>query len=364
MIRTTRRAQLALALGAAIAPIAPIASLRADAKAKQKAYVVIDLGMLPGGDYSVGNAISNNGLVAGMAIASNGSHAVKLKDLELLRLGKDDEASSANDVNTLGQVVGFVSSAETNGQRAILWADDGAKDLGTLGGPFSIAHGINELGAVVGESTIADGVTSHAFLWQNETMIDLGTLGGDASVALAINDQGVIAGLSTTAPGQQPYGPGSRAVLWGPDGLIDLGALGGDVGAAAAINAKGWIAGGATTAPGIEYGAPGTHAFLWKDGEMFDLGAFDGADYSSANGINADGEVVGFAGNPKTDNPDNSMTAAYWDKDGKLYNLNDAISDKSGWFLVTALAINDDGFITGLGVYDGKYHGFILQPKR
>lgn len=358
--RFSRRTQLALMLSAVAAPAL---ADHAEAKSKKKSYVVVDLGLLPSGNYSIGNAISGNGLVVGMGVNQSGSHAVKLKDLELFQLDGDSDASAANDVNDSGQVVGFIASASTNGQRATLWQDTGPVDLGTLGGPNSIAHAINGKGDVVGEATIADGVTSHAFLWQQGTLTDLGTLGGDASIAMDINDDGLIAGLSTTKPGEQPYGPGTRAVLWGPNGLIDLGALGGDVAAAAGINAKGWVVGGATTENGLEYGAPGTHAFLWKEGQIYDLGAPDGADFSAANGVNANGEVVGFAGNPKTDNPDNTMAAAYWDANGKLYNLNDAISDDK-WFLVTALAINDKGQITGLGVVDGQYHGFILQPKK
>ena len=359
--RFTRRAQLAMMASLAIAPVV---GRTAEAKSKKKQYVVVDLGLLPTGSYSIGNAISSNGIVAGMSITQTGTHAIKLKDLELTQLDQDSDASAANDVNATGQVVGFISSAEIGGQRATLWQDGGPVDLGTLGGPFSIAHGISDKGEIVGEATMPDGVTTHAFLWRDSVLTDLGTAGGDYSIAMAINEDGLIAGLSTTSPGQQPYGPGTKAIFWGPDGLVDLGALGGDVAASAGINAKGWVVGGATTAAGIEYGAPGTHAFVWKDQQLVDLGAFDGADFSTANAINGNGEVVGFAGNPKVDNPDNSMTAAYWDENGKLYNLNDAISDDSGWFLVTALSINDDGYITGLGVFDGQYHGFILQPKK
>jgi probable HAF family extracellular repeat protein len=124
------------------------------------------------------------------------------------------------------------------------------------------------------------------------------------------------------------------------------------------------VVGGATTESGIEYGAPGTHAFIWKDGEMIDLGTFDGGDFSTANGINKHGEVVGFSGDPNAENPDNSMTASLWDKDGQIINLNELISDGSGWFLVTAMSINDNGQITGLGVYEGKYRGFLLDPKK
>jgi probable HAF family extracellular repeat protein len=124
------------------------------------------------------------------------------------------------------------------------------------------------------------------------------------------------------------------------------------------------VVGGATTEPGLEYGAPDTHAFIWKDGQMIDLGTLDGGDFSTANGVNKNGEVVGFSGDPNAENPNNSMTACLWDEDGQIINLNDVVSDSTGWCLVTALGINDNGQITGLGIYEGQYRGFLLDPKK
>jgi len=355
----SRRLHCALMLAGAVAPFATYSAL---AKEKKHKYVVVDLGVLDGGDYSIGNAINNSGVVVGMATATGGSHAVKLEDLDLTGLASNDSASSANDINKNGQAVGYISSAETSGQRATLWHEAGETDLGTLGGPFSIAHGINDKGDVVGQSTLADGIIAHGFLWHDGALADLGTLGGEFSIAKDINAEGLIAGLSTSEPGQQPYGPGTKAVLWGPDGMIDLGALGGDVAAAAGINSKGWVVGGATTEKGLEFGGPGTHAFVWKNDTLLDLGAFDGADFSNANAINKDGQIVGFAGNPYASDPNNSMTATLWEEDGTMVNLNEAIDLVSGWFLVTAMGINDKGQITGLGITDGQYRGFLLEP--
>ena len=56
-------------------------------------------------------------------------------------------------------------------------------DFGTLGGTFSEADGINNRGSVEGTSTLPGDTTLHAFLWRNGVMTDLGTLGGPNSVA-------------------------------------------------------------------------------------------------------------------------------------------------------------------------------------
>jgi probable HAF family extracellular repeat protein len=70
--------------------------------------------------------------------------------------------------------------------------------------------------------------------------------------------------------------------------VTDLGTLGGDWSSADGINNAGQVVGGAYTASGI------IHAFLYSGGSMIDLGTL-GGDYSCASGINDNGQVVGEA---------------------------------------------------------------------
>lgn len=137
-------------------------------------------------------------------------------------------------------------------------------DLGTLGGFYSQASAINNRGEIVGVSgtarktkhTTSYRFISHAFLWQKGKMRDLGSLGGDNSTALALNDRGDVVGYSEL-PNTESYQ--SHSQIW----LL--------------------------------------HAFLYTNGKMRDLGTLPGDIVSIANGINAEGQVVGTSGTGATD---------------------------------------------------------------
>jgi probable HAF family extracellular repeat protein len=155
-------------------------------------------------------------------------------------------------------------------------------DLGTFGGPTSIAYGINSTGQVVGAADMPDG-THHAFLYQHGRMRDLGTLGGANSLAAAINDFGEVDGIADTASG-----PG-HAFLYRHHRMHDLGTLGGLGSGSTGVNAFGEVAGGSNTADG--HG----HPFLYSGGALHDLGILPGFSDGAAWGLNDEGQVVGGA---------------------------------------------------------------------
>lgn len=79
-------------------------------------------------------------------------------------------------------------------------------DLGTLGGPVSIARAVNNHGKVVGESNYLAGGQPRAVLWENDDNnslpLDLGTLGDENATwsrATAINDMNQVIGISKPA---------------------------------------------------------------------------------------------------------------------------------------------------------------------
>lgn len=190
-------------------------------------------------------------------------------------------------------------------------------DLGTLGGPGSYATAVTNAGLVVGCSDAA-GAGTHAFVYQSGVMRDLGT--GTASTsgnscAYAVNDSGTIAGRAAsgelvewtgagvvhlgvqgsvgginaggTVVGSYNDGASTRAFSYRDGVLKDLGNLGTNASTASsanAINARGQIVGNSNN-----------HAFVYENGVMRDLGTLGGAS-SIAKGINDAGEIVGMAG--------------------------------------------------------------------
>src|SRR5215468_6111855 len=117
---------------------------------------MIDLGVLPPDNQSFGNGINRFGQVAGSSQAGANramvATAMGLIDLGTLSGGVDD-SSSAFDINDRGQVTGWSGSTSTVGTHAFVWtAAAGMRDIGTLGGNYTIGWSINESGQIAGES--------------------------------------------------------------------------------------------------------------------------------------------------------------------------------------------------------------------
>src|SRR4051812_32755396 len=88
----------------------------------------------PGGDYSFGASISDDGQVVGeAAIRTAESHAFHWLDGALTDLGAlTGRSSTADAINASGQIIGGWSRAEGDApDRAVIWESHQAIDLGT-----------------------------------------------------------------------------------------------------------------------------------------------------------------------------------------------------------------------------------------
>jgi probable HAF family extracellular repeat protein len=156
--------------------------------------------------------INDKGVIVGYSTTATGeSHAVMWTDGGIVDLGTlpGDDFSQALAINSQGQIVGTSSNISQGVERAFIWENGAMRELGSLPTlPFSRAFSINELSQAAGVSILA-GVT-RATLFQKGSATQLPGLTGEAlTFAYAINNLGQLVGASDFS-----------AVLWTRTGEI------------------------------------------------------------------------------------------------------------------------------------------------
>ncbi len=321
------------------------AALSLTAFAQAQFYTVVDLGASSSGETSGGSAINASGQVAGFfSVAGGGSRAALWTGDTPLDLGTlGGTYGYALSLNAAGTIVGSSYLPGDQALHAFVYDFSGRRDLGTLGGKNSAAVGINSIGQIVGNADLPNEAGSHAALWTGATIKDLGTFGGFYSYAYGINDSGQICGVASTASGA------NHAARWTGGIAEDLDALSRNSSGGLGINGAGQIAGYASVANFH------THATRWTGKVAEDLGTLYGGN-SFGNAINRYGAVVGDI------RVDFGGQYAFLYTSGQMQDLNTLVSADSGWTLTSASGINDSGWITGTGRYNGETHAYLLKP--
>jgi probable HAF family extracellular repeat protein len=336
-----------------------------------------NLGLLPGGCFSLPNAINEMGVLVGSGdigvidpIAGVPEIRADLryrgKILDLGTLGGTN--SLANDVNDAAQVVGGAQHTEpdpwnfgdllglpsSTAWHGFVWQGGLMRDLGTLGGPDSFAYIINERGQIAGfafKNSIANETTGiptvDPFLWERGNMRDLGTLGGAFGYASGLNNRGQVVGFSDLEGDLT-----NHAFIWDRGVLTDIGTLGGDNSSAFWINDAGQVVGNADLPDGTH------HGFVWSNGMMTDIGTLGGDPCSNAFYINARGQVVGTT----ADCHGTILHSFVW-QNGTFTDLGAQVLPGSDFATIEPRGINDMGEIVGNGtLLNGDVHAVLMKP--
>jgi probable HAF family extracellular repeat protein len=110
-----------------------------------------------------------------------------------------------------------------------------------------------------------------------------------------------------------------------------------------------------------------TQAILWTPsspngatGTTKGLGSLPGFETSIGQGINSQGDVVGYLFHEV--NTETFLYHAFLYHAGAMIDLNNVLPSNSGWVLQEATGINDKGQIVGYGTNSGQVYGFLLTP--
>jgi probable HAF family extracellular repeat protein len=355
-------------------------------------YQVTNLGALPGATTAYGATINNRGWVMGESGLVPGfwpvtTHATVWRNGVITDLGTLGGPSSGIDwvqTNNRGLIAVLSQTANIDPNNedfcnfpfnteltclGAVWQNGVLTALPTLGGYNAYPGGLNNRGQIVGaaETSTQDPTCTPPQVLDFEAVIwgpkpgqiqALPPFPGDSvGIAVEINDKGQVVGVSG---GCAPYGQSIfHALLWQDGQPFDLGSLGGHNGTVPfVINNRGEVVGYSDLADEVT-----THAFLWtKQDNMQDLGTLPADVFSSASGVNDEGQVVGGSCDASGNCRD-----FLW-QDGVMSDLNTLVCPGTSLYLtgngIAGPDINDRGEITG-EAYDpntGDTPAFVAVP--
>lgn len=358
-------------------------------------YNLIILSNPAGGTYAQGSSITNNRTVAGFGLLPGNTvmHAVLWPKngaaQDLGTLGGPNSAIAWPNENEHGQAAGIAETSELNplGETwscagavfffapptgdiclGFRYANGAMTALPTFGGYDGFATGINNRGEIVGwaETTTSDStcvapqvLQFEAALWNRDNKIkELQPYAGDSDgAATAINNAGQAVGISGQCGTAVGGATAEHMLLWHNGTVMSLPTLGGQYwNTPMDINGQGDVT-GFSDHPGDGVASPNFTTFLWtKNGGTQDLGTLSGDAISEGLGINDSDQVVGVS------YP--SGHGFIWEN-GMMTDLNNLMPPNSGYTIVDAQDINNQGAITGSALdSSGNIYAFTAIPKK
>jgi probable HAF family extracellular repeat protein len=326
------------------------------------------LGYLPSSDLPSSEALAVSGdgsVVVGRSRSASGTEAFRWTVNDgMASLGPPPFPvpfpffSEALAVSGDGSVV-VGRSRSASGTEAFHWTAKCGMVFFTPGEIFhSAAHGVSADGSTVVGGLSGDRVFE-AFRWtETGGLMPLGDLPGgmpeNFSWASAVSADGSV----VVGRGSSDLGRRFEAFRWTiGGGMRGLGDLPGGEFFSLALD----VSADGSVVVGESHSALGDEAFRWTaNGGMEGLGHLPGRDSSAAFGISADGSVVvgeSHLGSPTS----TSLPAAFvWDSTSGMRELalllSDLGVDLTGWILVSAEGVSDDGrTIVGTGVNPERF---------
>jgi probable HAF family extracellular repeat protein len=283
----------------------------------------------------------------------------------------------ANGVNQEGLVSGDANLPGDQRQQGAVWQGRHAIDLGTLGGPNSLANWPpKESGAVavlaetsnpdpLGEDFCAFGthLVCQGFVWRrgHATPPLVPFQGGDNSQPQAMNDRGDVSGYaengvqdSTCAPPQVLQ---FRGAVWGHKGgqPQELSPIGSDPDSVAFdINNRGQVVGASGICGDANSSSNAFHAVMWNRGSPTNLGSLGGAINNVALSLNERGDAVGFSDLPS----DATFHPFLWRKKTGMIDLGVLPGDVFGF---SSGINNRDQAVGEVCDASGNCRGFLWQ---
>jgi probable HAF family extracellular repeat protein len=284
------------------------------------------------------DAINNKGWVIGSARGPGGAQACYLYADGTTTLVPDTADAFCEGLNDLSDVVGHTFT------QAHVWPHGGGARQPLPGMRHGLA--INNLGQVAGSGYFGR-ADLHAAFFSDGVATDLGTFGGPSSMALAINDSGWVAGRADISTG------GDRGFRWKPGGTLkQLKHIAGWDSSARDVNERGHVL-ASTLDKELRLIA---YIDRGHGGEIDILPSIEGLDMS-ARAMNNRDEVISNIRNWE------GISSPALTRKGKTRWLLGLLNDsRFGWSLGTALGINDAGQIAGSGRLDGESRAYIASP--